>query len=143
MSYVREKYIRGYGPYCYEVKSLRQGETVKQKHIRYLGKGARLGTTDPKKLEKEANDLQFVAGRQKRYSKEALKEKKFSENDMKQAMKEGEPARAEDDRNELEIDQEFSEYREDVSELYNGEAEEYRGAAREINEEKKRRKDGG
>ena len=63
MSYVREKYIRGYGPYCYEVKSLRQGETVKQKHIRYLGKGARLGTTDPKKLEKEANDLQFVAGR--------------------------------------------------------------------------------
>ncbi len=101
MSYVREKYIRGYGPYCYEVKSLRQGETVKQKHIRYLGKGARLGTTDPKKLEKEANDLQFVAGRQKRYSKEALKEKKFSENDMKQAMKEGEPARAEDDRNEL------------------------------------------
>lgn len=38
MSYYRYKYINGYGPYWYEVKSVRHGDTVEQVHIRYIGK---------------------------------------------------------------------------------------------------------
>jgi len=37
MSYVRSKMINGYGPYYYEVKSVREGSTVRQVHIRYIG----------------------------------------------------------------------------------------------------------
>ena len=37
MSYVRSKMINGCGPYYYEVKSVREGKTVRQVHIRYIG----------------------------------------------------------------------------------------------------------
>ena len=43
MSYVVEKYRhiknKVYGPYLHEVRSVREGETVRQIHIAYLGKG--------------------------------------------------------------------------------------------------------
>lgn len=38
MSFVRSKMINGYGPYYYEVESKREGDTVRQHHIRYIGK---------------------------------------------------------------------------------------------------------
>lgn len=38
MSYVRSKMINGYGPYYYRVKSVREGDHVRQVHIAYLGK---------------------------------------------------------------------------------------------------------
>jgi len=38
MSYVRSKMINGYGPYYYEVRSVREGDKVRQIHIRYLGR---------------------------------------------------------------------------------------------------------
>jgi hypothetical protein len=40
MSYIRSKMINGYGPYYYEVMSVREGDTVRQVHIRYIGKEA-------------------------------------------------------------------------------------------------------
>lgn len=38
MSFVRSKMINGCGPYYYEVRSVREGKTVRQEHIRYIGK---------------------------------------------------------------------------------------------------------
>jgi hypothetical protein len=37
MSYVRSKMINGCGPYYYEVRSVREGKTVRQEYIRYIG----------------------------------------------------------------------------------------------------------
>jgi len=37
MSYIRSKMIYGCGPYYYEVRSVREGKTVRQEHIRYIG----------------------------------------------------------------------------------------------------------
>lgn len=37
MAYVRWKYINGYGPYAYLVKSVRHGKRVQQVFVRYLG----------------------------------------------------------------------------------------------------------
>lgn len=56
MSYVRAKYINGYGPYYYEVETEKvDGRTV-QKHVRYLGKNkpagkGELGTTERDKMD--------------------------------------------------------------------------------------------
>lgn len=56
MSYVRSKMINGYGPYYYEVESVREGDKVEQRYIAYLGKNPgsksqshsdKLGTTEP------------------------------------------------------------------------------------------------
>lgn len=38
MSYIRSKMVHGCGPYYYEVRSIRQGKTVRQECIRYIGK---------------------------------------------------------------------------------------------------------
>lgn len=38
MTYVRSKMIYGCGPYYYEVRSVREGDTVRQEHVRYIGK---------------------------------------------------------------------------------------------------------
>ena len=37
MSYIRSRYINGYGPYDYEVRSVREGKKVRQVFVRYLG----------------------------------------------------------------------------------------------------------
>jgi hypothetical protein len=59
MSYVRSKMINGHGPYYYRVKSVREGDHVRQVHIAYLGKNPPasemkdkdLGTTPEPKTE--------------------------------------------------------------------------------------------
>ena len=38
MTYIRSKMINGCGPYYYEVRSVRDGDTVQQKYVRYIGK---------------------------------------------------------------------------------------------------------
>lgn len=40
MSYIRTKMINGNGPYYYEVRSERDGDTVRQIHVQYLGTSA-------------------------------------------------------------------------------------------------------
>jgi hypothetical protein len=37
MTYIRSKMINGYGPYFYEVRSVREGKKVRQEFVRYLG----------------------------------------------------------------------------------------------------------
>lgn len=38
MTYVRSKMINGCGPYYYEVRSVREGKTVRQVFVKYIGK---------------------------------------------------------------------------------------------------------
>lgn len=47
MAYVRSKMINGHGPYYYLVKSVRQGKTVKQVHVRYIGKSPDVAPQPP------------------------------------------------------------------------------------------------
>ena len=37
MTFIRSKIINGCGPYYYEVKSVRDGKTVRQEYVRYIG----------------------------------------------------------------------------------------------------------
>jgi hypothetical protein len=40
MTYIRSRLINGYGPYDYEVKSVRKGKKVEQVFVRYLGRSS-------------------------------------------------------------------------------------------------------
>jgi hypothetical protein len=37
MTYIRSKMVNGCGPYYYEVRSVREGKTVRQEYVRYIG----------------------------------------------------------------------------------------------------------
>jgi len=38
MTYIRSKMINGFGPYYYEVRSVREGKKVRQEYVRYIGR---------------------------------------------------------------------------------------------------------
>lgn len=68
MSFIRSKMINGCGPYYYEVRSVREGKTVRQEHIRYIGTSpdvkARSSSESvvPKPVERKTEYLQFDEG---------------------------------------------------------------------------------
>jgi hypothetical protein len=69
MSYYRSKMINGYGPYWYEVRSVRHGDTVEQVHIRYVGKNrptkVGAGQTEVRGYDRRADEAIDVKGRDK------------------------------------------------------------------------------
>jgi hypothetical protein len=77
-----------------------------------------LGEQKAELYSKLANDAQFVADRQRRYSDEAEEEKEFSEKDKQEAEEKGQIARQMDDEQELELDDEFVDYRDDVADIF-------------------------
>jgi hypothetical protein len=46
MAYIKEKFINGSGPYLYLQESYREGDKVKTRHLKYLGKNT--GQHNPK-----------------------------------------------------------------------------------------------
>ena len=50
MTYIRSKMINGHGPYYYEVESVREGDKVHQKYVKYLGTTGPTGSEPAKDL---------------------------------------------------------------------------------------------
>lgn len=69
MSYYRSKMINGNGPYWYEVESVRHGDTVQQKHIRYIGKNrptrVGAGQTTVRSYDRNPGETIDIKGRSK------------------------------------------------------------------------------
>lgn len=86
MSYVRSKMINGYGPYYYEVESVRDGDKVEQRYIAYLGKNR------PSETPKSTNPSQpdnIVPNKSEGPQKqESPYDRKIRENDQKYLDKE-------------------------------------------------------
>ena len=50
MNYVRSKMINGCGPYYYEVRSVREGKTVRQEYVRYIGTSPETSAPTPSEV---------------------------------------------------------------------------------------------
>jgi len=68
LNYVRSKMINGCGPYYYEVHSVREGKTVRQEYVRYIGTSPETSAPTPSEVvvpkpeRRTVEHLQFGEG---------------------------------------------------------------------------------